>query len=117
MIVKTLGLRVTGTEVCPFSDVASGLSESDPLCPDHYVAVCAANKITNGHNAAQTLFSPTLSIRRSQLISMIVRAAEQFASDVLVAAAVAIVVTPVNDPPVAQSRTPRTSPRLYKAVY
>ena len=48
MIVKTLGLTVTGLESCPFGDVSRGLSAGDPLYPDKYVAVCAAAGITTG---------------------------------------------------------------------
>ncbi len=74
MIVKTLGLTVTGSETCPFSDVSSGLDASDPFYPDKYVAVCAANGITTGKTAST--FNPTGSITRAQLITMVVRAAQ-----------------------------------------
>ncbi|MCL5736923.1 MAG: S-layer homology domain-containing protein [Actinobacteria bacterium] len=72
MIVKTLGLPVTGSEVCPFTDVEKG-SGADPLYPDKYVAVCAARGITQGISA--TKFAPFSSITREQVITMIVRAA------------------------------------------
>ena len=47
MIVKTLGLVVTGNEVCPFRDVAAQMGK-DPWYPSKYVAVCAAHEITKG---------------------------------------------------------------------
>ena len=72
MIVKTLGLPVSGLEVCPFTDVAAQLG-TDPLYPSKYVAVCAARGITQGKTA--TTFAPTENITRQQLISMVVRGA------------------------------------------
>lgn len=72
MIVKTLGLTVTGSEVCPFKDVALQIG-ADPFYPSKYVAVCAARRITTGKNA--TIFDPGSSITREQLITMVARAA------------------------------------------
>ena len=72
MIVKTLGLTVTGSEVCPFGDVPAQVG-TDPLYPSKYVAVCAANNITAGKTA--TTFVPGDNITRQQLITMVVRAA------------------------------------------
>ena len=46
MIVLTLGLPVTESDVCPFSDV--DLSGPGDLFPDNYVAVAAAQGITKG---------------------------------------------------------------------
>jgi hypothetical protein len=71
MIVKDLGLPVTGSEVCPFTDVAVQ-EGSDPFYPSKYVAVCAAHGITTGKTP--TIFSPTEDISRQQLITMVVRA-------------------------------------------
>ena len=71
MVVKTLGLTVTGSEACPFVDVLPGTG-TDPFYPTKYVAVCAQNNITKGTDS--THFSPTLNIRRQQVITMIVRA-------------------------------------------
>jgi hypothetical protein len=71
MIVKTLNLTVTGTEVSPFTDVDAQIG-TDPLYPSKYVAVCAANAITQGVTA--TTFMPYTSITRQQVISMVVRA-------------------------------------------
>lgn len=73
MIVKTLGLSVTGTEVCPFADVGSGMDLSDPFYPDKYVAVCAARAIAQGY--ANGTFGPYDHILCQQLISMVARAA------------------------------------------
>ena len=72
MIVKTVGLAVTGTEQCPFTDVVGGLYE-DPFYPEKYVAVCAAHGITQGTTA--TTFDPSGNITRQQLIKMVVSAA------------------------------------------
>ena len=73
MIVKTLGLAVTGAEVCPFPDVGSGMDPWDSYYPDKYVAVCAAHGITQGY--VDGSFGPYDDIRRQQLISMVTRAA------------------------------------------
>jgi hypothetical protein len=72
MIVKTVGLTVTGAEQCPFSDVVAGLYD-DPFYPVKYVAVCAAAHITEGTTA--TTFDPSGNITRQQLIKMVVSAA------------------------------------------
>ena len=74
VIVKTLGLTVTGLESCPFGDVSRGLSPGDPLYPDKYVAVCAAAGITTGKTPSA--FDPTGSVTRAQLITMVARAAD-----------------------------------------
>jgi len=73
VIVKTLGLTVTGDEICPFSDVGRGLSTADPLYPDKYVAVCAAAGITTGKTTSA--FDPHGTLTRAQLITMVARAA------------------------------------------
>jgi alpha-tubulin suppressor-like RCC1 family protein len=72
MIVKTLGFPVTGTEVCPFTDVAIQMG-TDPFYPSKYVAVCAAHGITSGKTA--TTFAPGDDITHQQLITMVTRAA------------------------------------------
>jgi YVTN family beta-propeller protein len=72
IIVKTLGLAVTGTEVCPFIDVTKGTSSTDPFYPDKYVAVCAAQGIAAGKSPST--FVPGNPISRYQLITMVVRA-------------------------------------------
>jgi hypothetical protein len=73
MIVKTLDLAVTGSEVCPFADVGGAVG-TDPFYPDKYVAVCAAHGITQGKTAST--FAPYDNITRQQLISMVARAAD-----------------------------------------
>jgi len=80
MIVKTLGLTVTGTEVCPFVDVSASAG-TDPFYPAKYVAVCALNNITRGVDSSH--FAPGLNIKRSQVITMIVRAADNLAAGTL----------------------------------
>jgi hypothetical protein len=72
MIVKTLDLTVTGSEVCPFGDVAAQ-SGADPFYPSKYVAVCAHHNITVGYPGG--LFKPYASITRQQLITMVARVA------------------------------------------
>ncbi len=73
MIVLTLGLTVTGSEVCPFADVAAQIG-ADPFYPSRYVAVCALEGITVGKTP--TSFAPSDNITHQQLISMIVRAGD-----------------------------------------
>ncbi len=72
MIVKALGLTVTGSESCPFGDVTRGLDADDALYPDKYIAVCAAKGITTGTTAST--FDPGGSLTRAQLVTMVVRA-------------------------------------------
>jgi hypothetical protein len=71
MVVNTLGLNVTGSEMCPFADVLTQIGD-DPFYPSKYVAVCAAHGITLGKTP--TSFAPYDNITRQQLITMIVRA-------------------------------------------
>jgi S-layer homology domain len=74
MIVKLLGLTVTGNETCPFADVSAQIG-SDPFYPSKYIAVCAAHGITTGKTA--TIFAPNDYITRAQLLTMVVRGARQ----------------------------------------
>jgi len=80
MIVKTLDLEVTGNETCPFVDVTPGLG-IDPLYPANYIAVCALNNITKGKDA--THFAPYENITRQQVVTMVVRAADNLAAGTL----------------------------------
>jgi hypothetical protein len=73
MIVRTLGLTVTGSEVCPFGDVVAQVG-TDSFYPSKYIAVCAANNITAGKTA--TTFAPSDNITHQQLITMVARAAK-----------------------------------------
>lgn len=72
MIVKALGLAVTGNEFSPFTDLVGG-KDSDPFYPDKYVAVCFAEGITVGKTSRT--FAPADDLTRQQLITMVVRAA------------------------------------------
>ncbi len=74
MIVKALGLPVTGTEICPFRDVGGGMDPRDPFYPDKYVAVCAAREITQGKTP--TSFAPYDNITGQQLVTMVARASD-----------------------------------------
>lgn len=68
MIVNTLGLPHTDPSM-PFVDVGPGdLPE--------FVAAAARSGITNGTNEAGTLFSPWGNITRAQMVTMVVRAAQ-----------------------------------------
>jgi hypothetical protein len=72
MVVNALGLTVTGSEYCPFVDVANQVG-TDPFYPSKYVAVCANNGITVGKTA--NTFDPYSNITRAQVMTMVVRAA------------------------------------------
>jgi len=74
MVVGTMGYPVSELDVCPFTDVEIGGPAT--LYPDNFVAVCAAHGITKGRTA--TTFGPQLNISRYQVISMVVRAADDF---------------------------------------
>ena len=73
MVVRTLGFPVSVSDICYFADVASGMDARDPLFPNHYIAVCAAQRITAGKTA--TTFDPYGKLNRAQLITMVARAA------------------------------------------
>jgi N-acetylmuramoyl-L-alanine amidase len=85
MVVLTLDMPVTERDTCLFTDVARS-SGSDPLYPDHYVAVAASHGVTTGISA--TSFGPWKEIARAQLISMVVRGAESVAPGTLASAPV-----------------------------
>ena len=72
MIVLTAGYPVSASDICPFPDVEQ--STPPDLYPDHYVAVAAAHGITVGTTPG--IFSPGAYISRYQVISMVVRAAD-----------------------------------------
>jgi branched-chain amino acid transport system substrate-binding protein len=76
MIVKTLGLEISGNEPCPFRDVGRNMDPADPHYPRQYVAVCAQEGITLGKTA--TTFAPYANITRAQLLTMVVRGAALF---------------------------------------
>jgi hypothetical protein len=72
MIVLTLALPVSEQDVCGFPDVYKG--GPDTLYPDNYVAVAAKKGITTGYTDGR--FGATDNIRRSQISTMMVRAAD-----------------------------------------
>jgi len=81
MIVLAGAYPVSEANVCPFTDVAgSGPAE---FYPDNYVAVCAANGITLGKT--ETTFDPYGYITRLQVMSMVVRAANDLQPGLLMA--------------------------------
>jgi S-layer homology domain len=77
MIVLTLGLTVSEDDwqdtAKPFRDLDS--DDLTKLYPHEYVAVCARNNITKG-TQDPTKFAPYLNITRQQVITMVVRAAD-----------------------------------------
>ena len=72
VIVLAGGYPVTENDICPFPDVE--ISGPATLFPDNYVAVGAARGIILGKTA--TAFDPYASITRLQVVSMVVRAAD-----------------------------------------
>ena len=79
MIVRAGGYPVSEADVCTFADVeTSGPGE---LFPDNYVAVCAANGITQGKTV--TSFDPYSLVTRYQVVTMVIRAADDLAQDPL----------------------------------
>jgi hypothetical protein len=81
MIVGTGGYSVSESDVCYFTDVQKGGPST--LYPDNFVAVCAAKGITTGTTA--TTFNPTGKITRYQVISMVVRMADDLQPGLLAA--------------------------------
>ena len=73
MIVVSLGLPVTETDVCTFVDV--DISGPSSLYPDNYIAVAAANAITAGTSPGH--FSPDRHVTRAQAVTMAVRALDR----------------------------------------
>ena len=71
MIVGTMELPVSEQDVCNFTDVEK---PTDSLYPDNYIAVAAENGITKG--ITLTEFGPYKEINRAQVITMMVRAAQ-----------------------------------------
>jgi len=81
MIVLAGGYPVSESDICPFTDVEIGGPAT--FFPDNYVAVCAARGITLGKTA--TTFDPYTSITRLQVISMVMRAADDLQPGLLAA--------------------------------
>ena len=72
MIVGAAGYTASESDVCPFADVVE--SDATMLYPDNFIAVIAAHGITKGTTA--TTFDPYGEITRYQVVSMVVRAAD-----------------------------------------
>ena len=80
MIVLAGGYPVSEADICPFVDVQK--SDGATFYPDNYVAVCAAKGITTGKT--ETIFDPTGNITRYQVVTMVVRAADNLRPGLLV---------------------------------
>jgi hypothetical protein len=75
MIVKTMGVTVTGYEVSPFTDVApASAGASDPFYPDKYVAICYARGWVTPKT--DTTFRPFDYLSRAELVAVVARAAD-----------------------------------------
>ena len=72
IIVLAGGYEVSESDVCPFDDVER--SDGTTLYPDNYVAVCAAKGITTGRTP--TSFDPYSFMTRYEVVTMVVRAAD-----------------------------------------
>lgn len=83
MVVLAGEYPVDAGAVCPFADVADQMG-NDPLYPSKYVAVAATHGITVGR--APTSFDPYSNITRYQVITMVVRAADDLQPGLLMPA-------------------------------
>ncbi len=112
MIVLTLGLPVTEDDWQDASKPFLDLDPDDPakLYPHEYVAVCALNNITKG-TSDPTKFAPLNNITRQQVITMVVRAADNLAPGTLEA-----VPADWNDGVLSYS-DPTHGPNIQKAEY
>ena len=72
IIVLAAGYEVSESDVCPFDDVER--SDGSTLYPDNFVAVCAAKGITTGRTP--TNFDPYSFMTRYEVVTMVVRAAD-----------------------------------------
>lgn len=70
MVTGALGITPSSSTAARFTDL--GAPDANGY-PHKYVQAAWANGITYGTNQAQTLFAPWDSIRRDQMVSMIVR--------------------------------------------
>jgi N-acetylneuraminic acid mutarotase len=89
MIVLAGGYPVSEANTCSFVDVEK--SGAGTLYPDNYVAVCAANGITTGKTA--TTFDPTGRVTRYQVVSMVVRMADNLQPGLLPAPSASFAAT------------------------
>ena len=76
MIVLGLEIPVSEADVCTFKDVPQ--SGPGDFYPDNYIAVAYKSKITQG--STPTTFKPLDNIRRTQLITMVVRSAAMYSN-------------------------------------
>jgi len=78
MIVGAMGLAVTENDWQdanpPFADC--GVDDSSSTYPHDFIAVAKANGLTQGKTA--TTFAPDANITRAQMVTMVVRAAQNF---------------------------------------
>jgi hypothetical protein len=79
MIVLALDVPVSEASISTFTDLDP--SGADSLYPDNYIAAAAQAGLTNG--TAPNTFGPYLSITRAQLLTMCVRAAQNYAGHTL----------------------------------
>jgi hypothetical protein len=75
LIVKTLGVVVTGNETSPFTDVpTSSPGASDPFYPGKYIAVCYQRGWMSGDTA--TSFAPLKPLSLAELVAIAARATD-----------------------------------------
>ncbi len=75
MIVNSLGVPVSESDVCPFLDVEP-MPGGDTLYPDNYIAAAAKWNIVRGFSATQ--FGPWEPVSRAQIVTMVVRALDNW---------------------------------------
>ncbi len=74
MIVGTVGFPCSEADICYFTDVENGGPTT--LYPDNFIAVAAIYGVTNGIGGGR--FAPYRDITRAQVITMVVRAAQNY---------------------------------------
>lgn len=79
MVCGVFGVAVSEELICRFSDVGPDITTD--LYPDDFVAAAALSGIALG--VGDNKFAPWVPISRVQVVSMIVRGAQQFAADAL----------------------------------
>ncbi len=79
MICLTVGIPVSESNVCTFSDVTK--SGPSGLYPDNYVAAATAAGVIKG--TGTKTFSPHVSIARGQVVTMVVRALDKLSPGAL----------------------------------
>jgi micrococcal nuclease len=104
MMVLTLDLPCSEADVCPFSDVQ--VSGPGSFYPDNYIAVCFSHQITAGFSPIT--YAPDEVTTRAQVITMVVRAADNLQPGSLEAVPASFVGTlgsfdPTHGPAVAKA--------------